>query len=566
MKAKKILSLLLVGAMAASMLTGCSGNKDNDNTQNDNNQTSQETTIDKNQYYNGYLVAEPTSLDSAKGSDNYSLSVLNDILEPLTRLEEDEDLNNFVAPAGAERWESNEDGTVWTFYLRDNKWSDGEPVRAQDYEYGIKRVLDPKTGAPYAYMLLPIKNANAVNAGELPVEELGVKSLDDKTLEITLEEPTPYFLSLTYLRPMFPQRQDIVEKYGDTFGAEAETVVSNGPFVLDSWTHNNEIVLKKNLNYWDSETVKLETVNYKIINDINAIYNSLENNSVDSGSTGNTEWLDRFSKNDKLNHVSYTNPNVNFKFFNQKDKLFSNANVRKAFTIAINREEIADVIFNGMNEAAYGWVPKQIQVEDKEYRELVEEPIKTLKEDNPDAQALLKKGLEELGMDTDLSKLDVTMTLGGTDQWFRTFGEYIQQMYKTTLGINLKIEFADWPVFMSQVESGDYQIGYMSWGAEFNDPISMLSLLTSDSNAILTGWSNEKYDNLIKQARAEMDPEKRLELYKEAENIVLYEECVIAPVVYTKSNLFRYKYMKNLPSTPFGTSGLKYTYTEGREE
>jgi len=565
MKAKKILSLLLVGAMAASILTGCSS-KGDDNGAQTGDQTSQESQIDKNQYYNGFLSAEPTSLDVAKGADNYSGTVLMDILEPLTRLEEDENGSNFVAPAGAERWESNEDGTVWTFHLRDNKWSDGVDVKAQDYEYGIKRVLDPKTGAPYAYLLLPIKNADAVNKGELSLDELGVKALDEKTLEITLEEPTPYFLSLTYLRPMYPQRQDIVEKHGDTHGAEAETVVCNGPFVIDSWTHNSEIILKKNSNYWDNESVKLEQVNYKIINDINAVYNSLENNSIDSGSTGSTEWLERFSKNEKLDHVSYTNPNVNFKFFNQKDKLFSNANVRKAFAIAINREEIADVIFNGMNEAAYGWVPKQIQVENTEYREVVEEPLKTLKDDTEDPKALLVKGLEELGMDTDLSKLDVTLTLGGTDQWFRTYGEYIQQMYKTTLGVNINIEFNDWPVFMSKVEKGEYQIGYMSWGAEFNDPISMLSLLTSDSNAILTGWSNEEYDNLIKQARAEMDPEKRLELYKKAEHIALYEDCVIAPTVYTKSNLFRYNYMKDMPSTPFGTQGLKYTYTEGREK
>ncbi len=561
MKVKKYLSLVVVLALFLTSLVGCG--KSTSNVDGKEGETAQQE-IDSEQYLNLVMVAEPSTLDPSKGSDSYSNGVLNNVLEPLTRLEEDKDLKNVLAPAGAESWEHNDDGTVWTFKIREAKWSDGEPVKAQDYEYGIKRSLAQDTAAPYAYLLAPIKNAEKVNSGELSVDELGVKSLDDRTLEITLESPTPYFLQLTYQRVMLPQRKDIVEKNGDRYGAELDTMVYNGPFIVSTWEHNSEIVLAKNDNYWDKDTVKLNSINVKILNDENAIYNSLSNGSIDVTGVGKPEWIDRFDQNKDLEHDEVVNPQTFFEFFNTKDKLFSNANVRKAFALAIDREELSNVIFHGINIPAYGWVAPSVFVEDEEYRSVVEEPLKKLAEENEDPKALLIKGLEELGRDNDPSKLTVKMTLGSTDQWFRTYGEYIQQMYSKNLGVNFEVEFVEWPVFSSMVEKGDFQIGYMSWGAEFNDPISLLSLLKSDSGAIQTSWENEKYDELINLAAKEMDSKKRLEYYAEAEKILLYDEAVLAPIVYPRSNVFRYKYVHDLGVTPFGTAGYKYGFTQGR--
>ena len=182
--------------------------------------------LDADQHYNTYMSADPTTLDSVKGNDTYGWSVLLNIMEPLTRMDE-QDGETVRVPAGAKSWESNDDGTVWTFTLNDNKWSDGEPVTAEDYVYGIKRTLDPESGSLNSYLITCIKNGKAVNNGEMSVDELGVKAVDDKTLKITLEQPTPYFLSLTDTRAMLPERQDIVEKYGDTYGAEAGNIVCN---------------------------------------------------------------------------------------------------------------------------------------------------------------------------------------------------------------------------------------------------------------------------------------------------------------------------------------------------
>ncbi len=576
MSIKKYLSLAIVFVLLLTILVGCGENDSQTNSEGNTEQQSQTggqtaqgtgQELDSEQYLNFFMSAEPSTLDPSKGADSYSNAVLNNVMEPLTRLEEKEENGvfvNFVAAAGAESWEPNEDGTVWTFKLRDNTWSDGVPVTAQDYEYGMKRSLDQETASPYAFLLMPIKNAAKVNRGELTVDELGIKALDEKTLEITLESSTPYFIQLTSLRVTLPQRKDIVEKYGDTYGTELDKVVYNGPFTLATWAHNSELILTKNENYWDKDTVKLQTVTLKIIQDENAIYNSLANGSLDQAGASQPEWKEKFMADENLQYIEIIEPSTYFVFFNTQNEVFKNANIRKAFSAAIDREELANVMFDGVPAPAYGWVPPSISIDDQEYRTAVEEPVKALVKDNPDPKALLVKGLEELGMDPDTSKLTVKISLGGTNQWFRDYGEYLQQMYINKLGVNIEIETNDWPIFNAAVEKGEFQLGYMAWGADFNDPVSMLSLHTSDAGAIGTGWGNDRYDELIDLASKEMEPAKRLEYFSEAEKILIYDEAVVAPVVYPRSNIFRYKYVHELGVTPFGTSGYKYAHTIGR--
>lgn len=568
---RKFLALSMAVLLILMSVIGCS-NDDGEKADTPSNNGSEDTSgdngdlaIDEEQYLNISLGAEPASLDPSKGVDTYSHTVLTNVLESLTRTEEDEDRNNFIAPAGAESWESNEDGSVWTFKIRDNNWSDGEKVTAEHYAYGIRRSVDPATAAPNAWLITPIiKNGAKVNSGELGLDELGVKALDDTTLEITLEAPTPYFLDLTNLRVMLPQRQDIVEKYGDTYGSEPDTLVYNGPFTLTNWVHNSELTLTKNESYWDNETVKLQNVNLKIIQDENAIYNSLANGSIDVASANKTEWKEKFLKDEDLDHYEVISAHTSFMFFNTKDEVFQNANIRKAFSTAIDREDLANVIFSGVNAPGYAWVAPSISIDGKEYRDLVEAPVKTLIADNPDPKALLVKGLEELEMDPDPANLTVTISLGSTSQWYRTYGEYLQQTFINNLGVNLQVEQMEFPVFMDSITKGEFQIGYVGWGADYNDPISMLGAFESDGSPIGTGWVNERYDELIEMSSNEMDPTKRIEYFKEAEKILLYDESTIAPVVHAISNVFRYKYVHGIGTTHFGTQGYKYAYTQGR--
>lgn len=551
--------LLMLGVLV--FLFGCSGGTSTETEETTGSTENNGEEIDEEQYYNVTLAAEPMTLDASKGNDQYSETILINVLEPLTRLAEDGD-DVTVEPAGAESWETNEDETVWTFHLRENYWSDGEPVKAQDYEYAIKRTLDPNTGAPYAHFLMPIKNAEEVNAGDFPLDELGVKSLDDKTLEITLERPTAHFLDLTYQRVMYPLREDIVNEHGDSYGSEQDTLIFNGPFVLEQWDHNSKLVLKKNPDYWDSENVRLETVTLHIIEDETARYNSLDNGSIDILGVGKPEWVERFEARDDMRKEVAIGPETFYLFFNQEDDLTQNVNVRRSLSLAVNREEISGVIFHGVHEPAYGWVPNSITLGEEEYRDLVDLPLKQLAEEYPNPKELFEEGLDELGQNTD----DVTVKLlvGGTDQWFRTYAEYLQQMYQDALGIKVEAEYAEWPVFMDRINSYDYQIAYMAWGAEYNDPSVMLSLFKSDVSSIPTGWANEEFDELIDKAGETTDIDERLEYYKEAELMVMNEYAVAAPTVFPKSNTFMYDYVKGVSLKPFVNTGYKTVYTSGR--
>ena len=484
MKMKKILAALLAGAMMLSM-AACGGKDEETNigASSENTEASAEAktidgnTLDAQQYFNGYLFSEPTTMDSVKGNDTYSGGLLNNVMEPLTRLTE-KDGQNVREGAAAESWESNEDGTVWTFHLRANKWSDGKDVTANDYVYGITRTMTPEVASPNSYFLPCVKNANAVLAGEMDPSELGVKAIDDKTLEFTLESPTPYFLSLTDTRAMLPQRQDIVEQYGETYGAEASNLVYNGPFKMDTWTHQSEIVLTKNDQYWDADSVNLTTVTYKIMNDENAIFNSFLNGSLDSCGTGTPEWMNKFESMENVDHVSYVSPSVRFHFFNTKDELFQNENIRKAFTLAINREDVAKTIYFNTMYPAYSWVPDGVSTgELGNYRDQAEEPLKAMAE-SEDPKELLLKGMEELGLGSDPSTLNVTFTLGDTNQWIKNYGEYYQQVFKNVLGVNITLDFNEWGTFQSKTYAGEYQMGYMVWGIDYNDPYAMLSLMS----------------------------------------------------------------------------------------
>lgn len=583
-KMRNIFAILLSSSMMLSLVTGCSGSiPPADKTTPEGGDASTttptetkfkpgivpvkagEVEMDAEQYVNSYMGSEPSTLDPTKASDTYASTIITNTMEPLLRVEEDADAKNFIAGAGAEKWESSEDGTVWTFHLRDNTWTDGVAVTANDYAYSMKRTIDPTTGSPNSFMMAPIKNAAAVMEGTMGVDELGIKAIDDKTLEITLENPTSYFESLMCTKVSNPVRQDIVEKHGEKFGAEMETLVFCGPFQMQSWTHNNEIILSKNESYWDKDRVHLQTINFKIIADENAMLNSFDNNSFDTVKVSKKDWLERFKQKEGVSYVTYVYPAVRFDFYNTSDPLFKNANIRKAFTLGIDREELADVIYQGTMEPAYSWVPKNVLAgELGEYRSLVEEPLVTLKTEYPDPKTLLLKGMEELGLGTDPSTIKATLSLGGTDQWMRTYAEYLQQTYKKTLGINLEIEFNEWPTFSDKVTKGEYQIGYMSWGQDYNDPMDMLTVGSAKSGSVANNWENPKYEELLVQARKEMDAQKRLDLYAEAEKILIYEDGVFCPIVNEKVNNFRYDYLKNMTSTPFETVGYKYLYTSGR--
>ena len=564
---KRTLALVLAMIMMLGMFAGCSKTETETTTtaaaEGETTTAAEGEELDAEQYYNTYIGAEPTTLDISRSSDTYGGSILTAISEPLTRLA-DVDGEYKVIPAAAKEWSVSDDGLVWTFKLNENKWRDGSAVTANDFVYAYRRLADPDTAAPLSYMFECIKGYKAVQSGEAEPDTIGVKAVDDLTLEITLEAPTPHFMSLTSLRFAAPLNQAAVEEHGEAYGSELDKIECNGPFYIESWTHQSEIVLKKNPNYWNADEVKLETVTYRIIGDENTAYNEFEIGGIDYVSTGKKEWVDRFDQKEGTYRVTYPLATESFIFFNQNDELFSNANIRKAFSIGLDRADINEVVFTGLRVPATGWVASAIAVGETNYREQAGDMIAELSKQG-EAKELLLKGMEELGLGSDPATLDITFSLGGTDQWYRTMGEYLQQAYKESLGVNLKIQTNEWAVFSDNAEAGNYQLGFMSWGAFYNDPIDVLNVFKSTSGSVNTGWVSEEYDSLLDKASVEMDEAARTELYKQAEKILVVDDCVIAPVADSTGNYFYYDYVKGFSTLAMSNTGVMTGFTSGRE-
>lgn len=581
-KMKKLLALFMAFAMVISLAACGDGNSSNNETgggeADDSSSVDTENTgdaeqeaavpgeMDAEQYYNTYLGSDPTSLDVSLRTDSYSSTILTNTMEGLVRVEAEND-EYVVRPGDAQTWESNEDGTVWTFHLGDNKWSDGEPVTAEQYVYSLQRSADPATGCPNGWFLSPVLNYDAIAAGDMAATELGVKAVDEKTLEITLSAATPAFLQMINATIYYPQREDKMTEWGEKYGTEAQYTMCNGPYVLEEWTHNSKLVLKKNPNYWNVDNVKMETVNIMIIADVAAVNNAYQSGELDYIGVSTQEYLDQFQSDPDSKYDTYTTANMTFNFYNTKDKVFSNAKIRKAFSLCIDHEDINEMCFGGLRVPTYGWVVPTISVGETNYREAAGDILldqkAALESEGKTAQDLLLEGMEEAGLGSDPSTLDVTLSLAGTDDWFRTYGEYLQQVYLTELGVNLKIDFSEWGIFSDNLQTGNYQMGYMSWGAYYNDPYDVLSAFYSDYDQCSTGWGNAEYDKLVKEASVEMDEQKRLDLYIQAETMLL-DDAVICPLATGQYNDFYKSYMFGYEALGFSTNGYKDLYTSGR--
>ena len=518
------------------------------------------------------------------------------IYEPLVLIHGDEN-GNPVFTGGAATWDVSEDGLVYTFHLRDNKWWDGQPVTAQDYEYALKRAIDPATGAPYVYLLSDILNAiqeeeaeeekteaateaEAEKKEETPaeteeakdekaapafdMEKVGVKALDDKTLEITLGAPSATFLQVMAQPVSCAVRKDWIEKEGEAYGSDPDKIMGNGPFKVTDWQHNTKIVLEKVDTYWNAANVLYQKVNLPIMQDENTLMTAFLNQEIFGVGTTKPEWKEKFAAKDDVVNVNKDDIATYFMMFNTKDELFKNVKVRRAFSAALDREDFNETIWFGNHKPAMGWVPLTIFVGDKNYREAAGNFIDKLQQEVPDPKALLAEGLKELGMEDKIDNLEVSIILGSTDTWFRTFGEYLQSVFKEVLNVDLKIEQLDWTVFSDRVDKSDYQIGYMAWGSELLEPNAMLLIHADGSPQVGTYWNNDEYNKAVKAAAREVDPDKRLELYIKAESILM-DEAPVAPVVHNRVNSYRYNFIKNADDCVWSNIGYRIGYLSGRK-
>lgn len=589
---KKLLALSLVLALG---LTACGGDDAGDDTEAETPEVSDTTTggdeetdeteaegednggessltsqpepgeKDADQYFNTFTVEEPTTLNSAQGSDKSSFAVLTNIMEPLVRQVEDTKTGQLeIQPAAAESWETSDDQLTWTFHLRDGmKWSNGDPLTANDYEFGMKRALDVTDGAGgMGYLLSCIENANESMTGDVDTEEVGVTAVDDTTLEIKLVRETPYFLQLLSTRPTLPIHQATFEELGDSYGQEAEGLVTCGPFNITSWTHQSNMDFEKNPDYWDAENVYFDKVSQRIISEETTYMNAFLNGELDQISTTDAEWEEQFKAKEDVFLQLIKNPAVDYMFFNTEEKPYNNAKVRRAISAAINREESISAVYNDVGVPAYGLVMHGIAYEGEEWRQIVPtEELEAIIKEGDDPKALLEEGLKEEGMTPD--EFTLNLEFGGTSQEMVEMGDYFIQSLEETLGTTVTVQTNEWAAFSDKVQNGDFQLGYMAWFADYNDPYHMLELMLSDVDGLQCNWESEEYDKLIEEALTTTDSQERLEKYTEAEKIIA-EESPVIPILNSVKQTFRYEYLYGWQNSQFSTQGWKNMYTSGR--
>lgn len=520
---------------------------------------------DKQQYMTMAVPVELKTLDVNKVEDSYTSQIVSEIFEGLTRPEQDKSGKILIKPAGAESWDVSENGLVWTFHIRDYNWSDGKKVTASDYVYGIKRSLNPSNGSKFAYLLAPISGADEYNNRIVGEQSVGVKAKDDKTLQIRLERPCPYFLNLTYLKIMMPVRKDIVDKYKESYGADSSKSVFNGPFTVKRWENRNSMELEKNENYWDSKNVILNNISIKVIKGQDDELKALQDGIIDLA-IGKPEWSKKIKNASKFDIIKDIEPSVSYEFFNQKDKLFGNADIRKAFSAALDREDIVKDIYNEAAVPAYSWCPPGIQISGDDFRKKSNyEPVKKLIEEEKDPRALLIKGLKEVGADSNPSNNTISILQIGSDIQSKEFTDYFKNMWEKNLGVKISVKYVDWNTFQNNIENMKYQMAGMIWNADYNDPLSQFDMWSSEMALIPTGWTDKKYDSLIEKARTTKDQDARFKAFKDAENILVYEDAVVAPIAYRQKDAYKYKYIKNAMFPGVGTGiELKYACVQGR--
>ncbi|MCR4431750.1 MAG: ABC transporter substrate-binding protein [Tepidanaerobacteraceae bacterium] len=515
-KLVSILALLMVILMAGTAFVGC-GSKNSAEKGNTESAS-------KSQVLTFAQTAEIPSLDPQLMNSMQSAEVANAIFEGLVRLHDGK-----VQPGMAEKWDISSDGKTYTFHLRDAKWSDGQPVTAYNFEYGIRRLLNPKTSSPYAFAGYCILNGYEYNSGKITdVNQLGVKAIDEKTLEIKLTNPAAYFLGYLSLACFMPTREDIVEKYGNNFALEAENNVYNGPFILKEWKHESGVTLEKNPDYWNKDAIKLDKVNILQITDPNTALSMYENGELDFVSIPNALW-DKYKDNPKVKLIM--NGAVDWLRLNLNapgKPWLANEDFRKALNYAINREEYVNTATKGLYLPYTRLVlPMVAGAKGGKYTEECPIDIYPKTGDAAKAKEYLAKAMSALNIK---DPKDITLELKFSDSAAdKALAEVLQDQLTRNLGIAVTIKLVTYKQKLADDTAKQYDAVYNGWMPDYDDPMTYLELFESNNSQNSTGWSNAEFDKLIEAARTEADAVKRQQYFWDAEKI-LVEECPFVPL------------------------------------
>ena len=469
---------------------------------------------------------DPSSLDPHKISGDWEDRILGDVFEGLLT----EDIDARPIAGQAESWDISDDGLTYTFHLREGiKWSDGTPVTAGDFEFAFRRIMDPTTAADYAYLQYPIKNAKAINSGEISdLAELGVEAIDDKTLKITLEAPTPYFLGALTHQTAYPVPKHVVKAKGADW-IKIENIVTNGPYRPIEWVPGSHVKTEKNPEYYGVSDLKIDNVVFYVLEDESAAlkrYRAGEFDILTDFPRDQYQWLQK-----KHPGEARVAPFAGLYYYvmNSTKPPLDDVRVRQALSMAINREIIGPQIVGTGEPAAYSWVPPGMNnYVDKPYRASWADMDYSAKVEK--AKALLT----EAGYGPD-KPLKIQLRYN-TNENHKRIAVAIAAMWKV-LGVNVTLYNAEVKVHYADLKKGQLEVARAGWLADYNDPVNFLDLLKSGVDNNYGRWKNEEFDALLAEAAKTQDLKVRTELLYKAEKIAIDDSAAIPIYYYLSENV-----------------------------
>lgn len=537
-KFKMVLSTLLV----LGLLSGCGGSKEAAPTE-------AKKEVAKSNIVTIANDVELSSMDTGLATDGTSFEAIASVLEGLYQL----DGAGNTIPGMAVKEEISEDGKVRTFTLRDAKWSDGQPVTANDFVFAWRRLANPKTASEYAYMIgvAGIKNAEGVMSGEKPITELGVTAVDDKTLKVELDYPVPFFDQLAAFPPFYPIREDFYDKYKEQYALTPEAILSNGAFKMTEWNQGANYTMVKNDQYYDADKVQIDGLNFQVVKDAQSAMVAFDQGNVDYVKlTG--EMVDQYKESPEFmntlgGYLWFVSPN-------QKVPGLENANLRRALALSFDKEQIAEHLLKDGSIAANFAVPVKLAVgpDGKDFRETTPSYLNV---DKAKAKEYYEKAKQELGKD----KFAYELVFEDTEA-SKKVAEYLKSEIETNLlGMTINLKQQPKKARLQLMQNGVYELGLTRWGPDYADPMTYLDMWITGASYNYGSWSSKEYDKLIfDTSKGDLTgkPAERWEALKQAEKVCM-DAAAILPVYQTGSAVM---IKKDLTGFEFHSVGVPTIY------
>ncbi len=562
---KKVIALMLAAAMVVSV-TACGGGSDTTTPAADSGDAAAETTeggeapaddtgaaddsaapaaSGEGKILSVQIGPNPETIDPALNSAVDGGNMILHTFECLLTVAED----GTLAPGQAESWETSEDGLTWTFHLRDGlKWSDGSALTANDFVYSWRRVCDPMVAAPYAETVLGmVEGFNDAIGGNL--EALGVEAPDDTTFVVHLSQPCSYFGSLAAFATLSPVQQATIDANGDGWAVNADTYITNGCFYISEWVPGSYIMCTKNPNYWNADAIKLDGIKFNLIEDPNASYSAYQTGEVLFIKDVPTEEIPSLEGNEEF-HVD---PIIGTYYLslNTQREPFTDARVRKALSLAIDREYVANTLMQGTYSPASNFMgPGWIDTDGKEFMDNANGGKPYIDTTTHEANVEeAKQLLADAGYPDGAGLPAITYSTNDAG-YHKVVAEYLQQAW-AEIGVELQVDIVEWASFTPMRRNGDYDASRNGWVGDYSDPSNMLDLLYSSNGNNDGKFNNADYDAAMDISRTTLDAAERSEALHKAEDILM-EEAACVPVAYYNDFWLQSTKIQNMWHSAYG--------------